>query len=190
MFGQKVEKAQLDWPRDKVDLKKGHVDITGEYPRLRHEMILVLSAFVAFAASLAFVGLLAFLFAVLVPLLLRPVIMKKLDVRIGPEIIRVGGKRYDRSAQPEFRVDHHHRAFLPDSDDLYRHALEVVMQYGEKRIAIAEMRMKERPKAEALALRLQVWCRDFDRAMAQAQKDAGPDTEPAKGDFGPEPDVR
>lgn len=105
---------------------------------------------------------------------------KRLNIRIRPETISVNGKRYALAEVREFRVEPHWRAYR-DDPGLYRTALEVVMQYGEKRIQVAEMRQKEEEKAVALGLRLQNWCEKFEKMVAVARQRAQQLAEPARG---------
>lgn len=189
MFGKKVEKAKSDWPVDRVNLKKVHVDIMGQYPAPNHEnkvwgftmLIILPGMIVAWPVALGM--------AIPVFMLFWMTFKRRLNIRIRPDIIMVNGRRYAREELTEFRVEPHQRAFKPNPG-VYERALEVVMQYGEKRITIAEMRQKEEEKALALALRLQSWCERFDEAMALKIQSEKQDAEPASGDFGPAPDIR
>ncbi len=144
-------------------------------------------------------------------LVVRPVLMlipRGVDVRILPKHIQIKKGRkyrtYSRAVPLEFRVEQHHKAAKEElkeqkagkpQDRWYREAIEVVMQYGEKRIPIAEMRMLDMEKAKALVIRLQSWCESFDQAMARmADGQIKPASEEvgvvSEGDFGPAPDIR
>ncbi len=189
MFKKKVEKAKSDWPTDKVNLKKLHVDILGQYPAPNHEnkvfgftlLIVVPGLFVFWPAALAM--------AVPVFMFFWMTFKRRLNIRISPDMIRVNGKRYALDQIREFRVEPHQRAYKPDPG-VYARALEVVMQYGEKRITLAEMRQKEEEKAVALMLRLQNWCEKFEELLARTRQSAQEEAEPESGDFGPSPDIR
>ena len=189
MFGKKVEKAKSDWPIDRVNLKKLHVDIEGRYPSLRHAdkaflftlLIVVPGLFVFWPVALAL--------AVPVFMFFWMTFKRRLSIRISPDAIRVNGKQYALDQVREFRVEPHEKAYKPDPG-AYAGALEVVMQYGEKRVVIAELREEDKDNAVALGLRLQNWVEKFEEMVAVARKGAQQETEPIKGDFGPSPDIR
>ena len=134
-------------------------------------------------------------------------IPREVDVKILAQKIQIKkGRRYrtySRNVPIEFRVEQHHKAVQEELEEMkrgkagnrwYREAIEVVMQYGEKRIPIAEMRMVDLEKAKALVIRLQSWCESFDQAlkrMADGQiSPAGEMETVSGGDFGPAPDIR
>ena len=154
-------------------------------------------------------GGLAFLVAGM--FIIRPILFllgKEVDVRILPEHIQIkkwrGYRTFSRNVPIEFRVEQHHKAAWEEMREQkrgkagnrwYREAIEVVMQYGEKRISIAEMRMVDLEKAKALVIRLQCWCESFDQAvkgLADGKiKTAGENVGTVSGgDFGPAPDIR
>lgn len=189
MFGHKVEKAKSNWPTDRINTKKGQVTITGDYRSPRHGQNVALLTSASFLPPLLLFGPIAALAFAFVALLFFWWVMKKnLNVKISPTEIRVNGKRYDRQQSIEFRAGNHHKA-LRHNPGIYATAIEVVMQYGERRIPIAEMRLRDKHKAVALVVRLQNWCDSFDEAMRQAQA-MKQDMAPAAGEFGPAPDVR
>lgn len=190
MFGSKVEKAKSNWPTDTIDRKKGQVTITGEYRTPQHAPLVTLLTFFAMvpafplfgpAGALAF-GFVAFLF-------FWWVVKRRLHVKISPTEIRVKGKRYRRDMPIEFSVAQHRKS-LRNNPGVYATAIEVVMQYGERRIPIAEMRLEDQEKAVALVVRLQNWCDSFDEAMALHARAMKQGTATPAGDFGPAPDVR
>lgn len=167
----------------------------------RHDPVTVL-----FSAMLFTIPVYAFLGALVV----RPVLMlipRDVDVKVLAEHIQIKkGRRYrtySRNVPIEFRVEQHHKAAKEEMEEQkrgkpgnrwYREAIEVVMQYGEKRIPIAEMHMLDLEKAKALVIRLQSWCESFDQAvkrMADGQiSPAGEMGAVSGGDFGPTPDIR
>ena len=191
MFGSKVEKALSDWPKDNINAKKGTVQFSGQYatPGTVSNVVIV-SMIIAIPLAIVTAGIgLAFLIP-LVPFLWM-MFQKNLKISMDEDVIRVNGRKYDRKIPIEFRVDHHHKA---ERDKQFRDALEVIMQYGEKRIVVAEMRGKDVEKAKALALRLQAWNHSFAKIMASHQEGHGftqmaNPVEAKKDDFGAPPDV-
>lgn len=189
MFGSKVEKAKSDWPVDKVNVKKCHVDIDGRYPSPNHEnrvagftaLIVVPGLFIMWPVALGLAIPLGWAF--------WSMLKRRLNIRIRPDVISINGKRYALDGIREFRVEPHERAY-ESNPGLYERALEVVMQYGEKRISIAEMRHQEKEKAVALGLRLQEWVEKFEQMMSHVRQPATQEAAPVRGDFGPEPDIR
>lgn len=134
-------------------------------------------------------------------------IRRKVDVKILPQHIQIkrwhGYRTFSRDVPLEFRVEQHHKAPNEEAQEIkagkprnrwYREAIEVVMQYGEKRIPIAEMRMIDMEKSRALVIRLQSWCENFDQAVKRMEagqiKPAGEEQVISEGDFGPAPDIR
>lgn len=134
-------------------------------------------------------------------------IPREVDVKILAQHIQIkkgrGYRTFSRNVPIEFRVEQHHKAAREEMNEQktgkpgnrwYREAIEVVMQYGEKRIQIAEMRMVDLEKAKALVMRLQSWCESFDQAvkrMADGQISLAGEMEGVSGgDFGPAPDIR
>jgi len=192
MFGKKVEQAKSDWPIDSVNVQKRHVDISGDYvtPGMPGT-VLVVAMLVALPLGFLTAGIGLFFLIPGVPAIWM-LMKKKLRIRIDDDTVRLGGKRYQRNPDLiEFRVDRHQRAFR-DNPGEYRTALEVVMQYGERRIPVAEMRQKDSELAVALQHRLHGWCHGFEKIMASYEAaDATPvRPEATAGEFGPAPDVR
>ena len=115
------------------------------------------------------------------------------DIKIGPQTIQIGKKIYSRDVPIEFRVDRHYKALKEDEyvqgDKTYSKAIEAVMQYGERRIQIAEMWARDQEKAAALIIRIGNWCEGFDEAMNKQVERASPETVSPHGDFGQAPDV-
>lgn len=128
-----------------------------------------------------------------------------MDVKVYPDRIAVrqglGYKNYSRQHPIEFRAEDHEKAIEEqanairtgnDSFRVYREAVQVVMQYGEKRIPLAELRLKDLEKAKALVIRMQNVCASLDEAirrMTAGQVRPSTEDEPL-GDFGPAPDIR
>ena len=189
MFGSKIEKAKSEWPVDRINLKKGYVSIVGQYPDPKTENKAMWSGVLVTVVTIPFLLFFAPVLGVMAGFAAWSLFKRGLNIRIGPEEVRVNGKRYALENVREFRVEPHQRAYRPNPG-VYTRAIEVVMQYGEKRITIAEMRQKDEEKAVALALRLQNWCEKFEEMVALARQKAQQDAEPAKGDFGPSPDIR
>ncbi len=179
MAKTKFEKAFADWPKMKV-LKTGGVHLTGvyEHPGLSGKMtfgwvILCL----LFAVPTTGIGLaLVFFYPIVRPSLVRT-FGKKLDVKIRPDRVQVrsgwGYKNYARAMPMEFRVEQHQKAIDEEirrrSSRTYREAVETVMQYGEMRIAIAELPVKEIEQAKALAFRMQTVCNSLDAAVQMVE---------------------
>ncbi len=190
MFGRKTEQAVSNWPKDKVNTSKRTVEITGQHTYPEHLALVFLILFVpAFFAILQF-GWIGFAGSVVMWVGLYLLMLRSLRIRIDEATIRIKGKRYLRSMAPEFRVARHRKAHLPNT--YFTNALEVVMQYGERRVSVAAMVEEDREKAEALALRLQTWTSEFEKLMdlQQAQTIQQPTTQSASSDFGPSTDVR
>jgi hypothetical protein len=113
-----------------------------------------------------------------------------------------GGKTYSRMQPIEFRVEPHQKGMQEEQREartgqrasrIYREAIEVVMQYGEKRVVLAEMLQKDLEKAKALVIRLQGTCAKFDRMLAHMADEMNlPASGGAAngGEFGPEWEVR
>lgn len=207
----KFEKASEDWPRTNV-LKDGGIAVTAPYldpatPKRTDFVFGVLTLLIPIyvLVSTGDVAAAGIVFAVVLVaswLILRPLshtmLSKKLNLKMYPDRIEIPGrwgvKRYSRAEPIEFRVDDHQKAikeqiYYPQYST-YRNALEVIMQYGEKRIPIAEMHIKELEKARALVIRLQNICDQFDEALNRLLQGQMSEAEPARGDFGPAPDIR
>lgn len=117
---------------------------------------------------------------------------KRLDVKIYADRIvlpgLIGTRKYSRSMPIEFRVEQHQRAmYEKGATTTYRTALEVVMQYGEKRVPIAAMPQNRIELARALVIRLQNVCDGIDMARSAVGRK---DEREAVTDFGPAPEIR
>jgi hypothetical protein len=195
MFGkEKVENPFSEWPKTTV-LEEGGIHITGKYiapetiPRVHFgTFMLCLGAFVFPAAGGA--GGMAFVLPAIIMFFvafnetsLGTSFGKNLDIKIFPDKIQLrdGGffyKTYARKFPIEFRLDEHHKAIHEElavrngakRTRRYRDAVEVVMQYGEKRVSVAGFRLKEIEQAKALVIRLQNVCYNIDAAMQMAQR--------------------
>lgn len=214
----KYEEAYADWPQTQM-LKDGGVHVYGKYvpPMLPRRVFAlaclvggVFAIYVLSTAEKPGSALVAIVLTIVAYYALRPMLYnmfgKSVDVKIYPDRIAVrqglGYKNYSRQHPIEFRAEDHEKAVQEqanairtgnDSFRVFREALQVVMQYGEKRIPLAELRLKDLEKAKALVIRLQNVCNTLDdavRRMAAGQvKPAG--EEPATaGDFGPAPPIR
>lgn len=130
---------------------------------------------------------------------------RNVDVKVMPKTIQVKGplgyKTYSRDYPIEFRVDHHRKAAAEEAKEIeqnkkkpqiYRKAIEVVMQYGEQRITLTEMRLKDIEKAKALVIRLQNSCHSLDATMARTTVGQTSTYTPSMptSDFGRAPDIR
>ncbi|MGH6922873.1 MAG: hypothetical protein ACRED5_03795 [Propylenella sp.] len=211
----RVEEFRSGWPKDELLPDEGAVRITGDYtdPRLvdracRNGFILALivSAFAWFIVQ-EWSSYFLFLLLGSLPLFFVSIAFfyrtgkSSLGVKISAGEIRLAGKTYSRAAPIEFRVERHHKAIAEQHREMntgqrtsstYRQAIEVVMQYGENRVVIAEMREKDSEMARALVIRLQNWCDRFDQMLIQLadQKDAGGPPRAEADDFGPAPPIR
>lgn len=220
MFGRnKVEAAiSADW-QSVLDAKTGAISITGKYvpphvPRragwLAGLLFIVLCVGLllpmgnAAAMGIGFVALLLVSGFVIYPALVK-LHSQKLRLGIMADSIKFpggwGGKTYSRMQPIEFRVEPHQKGMQEEQREartghrasrIYREAIEVVMQYGEKRVVLAEMLSKDLEKAKALVIRLQGTCEKFDRLLAHmADQMNMPEGGKAKGgEFGPEWEVR
>lgn len=220
MFGRRKVEAALseDWTST-LDAKTGEIRITGKFipPHIPRRVgaltgLLFIVLFVGLllptgngaAIGIGSAVLLAFCAFGLYPLLVR-LHAHSLRLSIMPDTIKFpsgwGGKTYSRMQPIEFRVEPHQKAMQEEQREIragrrtprtYREAVEVVMQYGEKRVVLAEMLSKDLEKAKALVIRLQGTCEKFDRLLAHmADNMKLPEGGKAKGgEFGPEWEVR
>ncbi len=206
MFKRKFEKAVADWPKTAMT-KDGGVHVTGKYvqPLLAWRAGMI-AAFIGIIAAVDLwsrgmpgpgFALLIFL-AIVWPLFLRASVYelfgKNVDVKIYPDRIALPGwfgyKNYSRAMPIEFRIEQHHKALAETGQyRIFRAAIEAVMQYGEKRIPLAEMPEKDMELARALIIRLQNVCHSVDAAMKMGANSRTARRAPA-GDFGPAPDIR
>lgn len=119
-----------------------------------------------------------------------------IDIKLYPDAMEVsfwthGGGRYARAHIAEFRIEQHQKAREEEAKErrankrqprTYRDAVELVMQYGERRIALAAMPDKDTEMARALLFRLQSWLNNPATVAAPAPAQSGP--------FGPPPPIR
>jgi len=211
----RVEEFRSGWPKDELLPEEGAVRITGEYTDPRREerafrngfiLALIVSAIAWFIVQ-EWSSYFLFLLLGALPLwfLLAAFFYmagkSNLGVKINAAEIKLAGKTYSRAAPIEFRVERHHKALQETRREqssgqrtasTFRRAIEVVMQYGEKRIVIAEMREKDQEMARALVIRLQNWCDRFDQMLIQLadKKDAAGPPRAEADEFGPAPPIR
>lgn len=201
MWIPRFEKALANWPKERR-LRDGGVHITGKYISPKLDAGGGLAMFVGAIAggmwgwestqSYAVAAVAAFMGAVLLAMTIGVIFAKNVDVKIYPDRIAVwsflGYKNYSRAIPIEFRVEQHHKALTERGGRrLYRNAIEAVMQYGEKRVPIAEMPEREFERARALVIRLQNVCNRVDLAMNEGKSTAGAAKE---SEFGPAPEIR
>jgi hypothetical protein len=122
---------------------------------------------------------------------------RSVDVKIGPEFIVIGRRRYARDGVSEFRgelprkiakrLDTHGAITQRQANEK-----EVVMQYGERTIPIARFRARDIEKARALIMRLQTWHEGFNRLRRRSDIETHPAAPEAAGadEFGPAPRIR
>lgn len=119
---------------------------------------------------------------------------RKLDVTIGPDTIRIGGRTYARQqGLNQFAIEEHEHAY-PETRNaqrghpgrVYRDALQVVMRYGERRVAVADFAQTDVRKAEALLHRLQ----GFNAMLDDGRRDEPFAPGGDGGEFGPERPIR
>lgn len=216
MAKEKFEKALADWPLTKM-LKDGGIHVYGKYeqPGLSQRMLmfwsffcLIVVGFVMFASfnviAAAVVGIILILaYGMVVRSFLVSAWGKNVDVKIYPDKIQVRDgryKSYDRSMPIEFRVEEHQKGLQERAKEIkhnrnfprvYREAIEVVMQYGEKRVPIAELPLKEIEKGKALVIRLQNICEQWDEAARRLAEGQMRAASPAPvSDFGTAPPIR
>ncbi|MBU1210920.1 MAG: hypothetical protein KJ587_06570 [Alphaproteobacteria bacterium] len=118
---------------------------------------------------------------------------RNLDIKIYKDRIVLpktfGSRNFSRQMPIEFRVEHHSRAATETGRFMtYRNALEVVMQYGENRIAIAEMPYRDLERAKALVIRLQNISDRID-AATQIMESRELVVQGGGGPFGSSPDI-
>lgn len=215
MAKAKFEKAMADWPQTAMLKKEPGFHITGRYahPSLVHSMP---NTYGIIGFVLCGITLVAT--ANPIPPLIIVALMwvfysswksmatswwgKKVDVKVLPDKIQVrqgwGYKSYDRNEKIEFKVERHQKALAEyqkavernrKMPEIYRQAVEVVMQYGEKRVAIAELPETEMERAKALVIRLGTMADSLDEAVRRMN--AGQMVAPGeKSEFGPAPQMR
>lgn len=210
----KIERALADWPKTDV-AKEGGVHITGRYvpPWIAANydgMWALMTAIIVIALGGAWTqltnnGACFFVVGVFMMVLYLPIkyglfrlFGGNVDVRVFPDTIQMGGKTYSRQMPIEFRVEQHQKGLKEQLREnktgkrkprTYRDALEVVMQYGEKRVPIAALPLKDIALAHALVIRLQNVCNSLDEIV---RRFAAGQVAPAQGsgEFGPAPEVR
>lgn len=193
----KFEKAFANWPKSTVIKENGGgVHITGRYvhPQLAKgvpEAWIIICFAAGFAVLLGTMNGFAPLFVVGLGVILYPfwkmgmfgALGKNVDVKVFEDKLQVRGgfgyKNYDRRMPIEFKIERHQKALAEYQKEVkrgrkvantYRQAIEVVMQYGEKRIALAELRESDMEMAKALVLRIQDAANKIDKAMQMASK--------------------
>ena len=96
----------------------------------------------------------------------------------------------------ELRIEPHHKGALETAKEIsrgrrikvrYRNAIEVVMQYGEKRVPIAEFESQDIEKAKAVLFRIQGAQKEIDDAVSREIFTKW--KVQAQSEFGPEPNV-
>jgi hypothetical protein len=197
------EQALAKWPKASVR-GDGSVHVTGKYvsPRLDAGGFILALIGGAAASIITISGkdnagfgdflLLALFWTPIAAVVVYLFFRKNVDVKIYHDRIAVrhglfGYKEYSREVPIEFRVEQHHLALTERGNaTVYRNAIEAVMQYGEKRIPLAEMPHKKLEEMRALVIRLQNVCASVDASHALAP--SGNRTRAS--DFGPAPDVR
>ena len=215
MFRKKYEKPIAEWPYTQV-LKDGGVRIYGKYVQpMLPGRVFALSALIVgiFAYSVAVnaesvapgvmvvVGSIVAWYAGL-RAALHNTFGRSVDLKVYPDRIAVrqgfGYKTYSRDYPIEFRVERHEKAVQEESNAMrtgnnsfrvFREALQVVMQYGEKRVPLAELRVKDIEQAKALLIRLQNVCESLDQARQQISEEYVRSTQTLEV-FGPAPPIR
>jgi hypothetical protein len=194
---EKIESAFAGWPK-MTALPNSGLHLTGPYenPTSRERALWlwlliwmpVIPFFLPGLALLAFYPI------------VRPgfigMFSPKLDVKIYKDKIvhRAKGKRaktYSRAMPIEFRVEDHAQS-LQDrlkrkNRKTYHEAIEVVMQYGEVRVPIADFNLRHLEQARTLVIRLQNACATVD-LMSDYVTPATPEKRRADH-FDPAPDI-
>jgi hypothetical protein len=191
----RVESPVGAWPYSKPLEKEGCVQITGSYRAAEplHKgwkkglLVWLICSALFFGLwmyllgqapnielGVAIVGL-ALIPALWIVRMMEESQIRKLDVRIFPDKIEVRGKSYERDMRKvQFSVEPHSRAAGEEAAEIkaqkrgrrfYREAVEVVMQYGEKRVVVAGMKQFDKEKAVALMIRLQDTCDQIDDVL-------------------------
>ena len=207
----KFEKAVADWPKTRVIMVKDGVGvhITGRYMHpglgdsILHTYVLVgiaLGIFATIASANPFPGVVLGGFMWVLYSIFRDGMVnsfgKKVDFKMFADKIEVRNgfwyKKYSRAVPMEFRIEPHHKGAWETAKEIrlgrrvkvrYRNAIEVVMQYGEKRVPVAEFEATDIERAKALLFRIQTAVVKMNYAMQETAKAA------ERGEFGPEPNV-
>lgn len=202
------EGSTAGWPAE-YPMKRGGVRITGTYqhPSLAEAMPGIGFLFGTFIFVLLLVATANIILPLLSSLLLwvffgafrrRMVRMfgKKVDLRIFPDRVEVRSgrryKKYSRAVPMEFRIEPHHKGIEETAREaaggskrvLYRQALEVIMYYGEVRVAFAEFRSVDIELARALLFRVQGTMQQMRESPVQFARKIEPIS-----DFGHEPNI-
>ena len=123
---------------------------------------------------------------------------RHLSILVDEKSIRINGKTYSRAVPIELRLETHHKAIKEYAKEVktgqrqqpvYRNAWEVAMQYGLKRIVIAEMRHEDEDKATALLLQIQLAMQNVDRVAANISSEDDAKRLTKRNPFGPEPRI-
>lgn len=175
----RYESALADWPHTRtvqndgvqISGSYGHPRVTGILPALYTFCAVMLSAMVmAILNSLVAVVGAGIVFWFLYPTWKKGMLDTlgtQIDVRIFADRIEIRkslfAKHYTRSVPIAFWIEPNYAAFLDHTP-----AVEVVMQYGERRIVIAQMRLAEIGHAEALLTQLQRTMHQTARSAVRA----------------------
>ena len=193
---EKIESAFSGWP--KMSAIDGGLHLTGYYqPPEAQEKSFNLWCFICIPMMLLYgVGILMIIMYPIVKNGMSNWFSRKLDVKIFKDKIvhRAPGKRaktYSRAMPIEFRIEEHAQS-LQDrlkrkTRKTYHEAIEVVMQYGEVRVPIADFNLKDVEQARTLVFRLQNACSSVDM-MNEYITPATPDKRRADH-FDPAPDI-
>ena len=199
----RFEEAVEKWPHMKVNAQKGVIQITGRYtaPSEWWEKIFPI------LTGVVWIGLLFIYWPAAIGVMVITVWgvfvgpRQNLDIKITPDAVKFGRKNY-RRGMSEYSVEEHEKGYDEHQQEarknkriqrIYREAIQVVMRYGEKRIAVADFKLKDKEKAGALVRRLQLL--DQGQGFEQIMRDAQPKESGAKphvddDEFGAPPDVR
>lgn len=207
MSKKKLENPFSEWPKTRV-LKDGGVQLTGKYiqPGLESRadaffgiMAIGLSIYAAAVVGDVSIGLVVLLVCmaawyIAVRPLMNGMFGRNLNIKIYPDRITLPGsfraKNYSRKIPIEFRVEQHIKALNDRTKKrIFANALEVVMQYGEKRVSLAAMPAKYIEKARALVFRLQGVCYNIDEAIKMIDE-GNAQHSVRESEFGPAKPVR
>jgi hypothetical protein len=214
MLSGRFEKPVANWPKV-AELENGGVHLTGKHVhpawqrRAEYAAIAILIAAGILLAERGsgfgqWVGAMFVLLVFMGPVAMLVSFLffrRRVDVKMDGTSIQIKGplgyKRYSNQVRTEFRIDQHHKAAREEAKEIetgkkqrrtWRDAIEVVMQYGEKRVVVTEMRHKDIEKAKALLFRLgaisQIAGGAMQEQMSRFIKPAG------SGAFGPMQDIR
>jgi hypothetical protein len=206
------ESTISDWPRSQMLEKEGGIRLTGKYDSIHgswlHVMLVLavtaLVIFITVQATHGDFGRKAVHVLLVFPITLpaaffatHRLFRSNLDVKVFPDSIVINGKTYEMQPHLEFRLSQHSKAAQEEAAEIrsnqrkprtYRNAVEVVMQYGERRVVIVELDMKDMERAHALVLRLQGITENLAQAVAEFK--AGRAAPAAASEFGRAPDLR